>query len=136
LKEFSEAYDYIDGVKHDYTPICKNWTLGEKIVELTPAEVSRLSENAISWALSQNLEEGLTEYRNLPTNSKGAMPARHLAALAIAGDIERLEYYKRCFDQGDRLGFAYALHESQVNYPAQISAVKSIGFIFQGSKAS
>ncbi len=33
------------------------------------------------------------------------MPLRHLAALAIAGDVERLNSYKNSFEKGDRLGF-------------------------------
>ncbi|WP_414858990.1 DUF6990 domain-containing protein [Pseudomonas aeruginosa] len=44
-------------------------------------------------------------YRALPTNSKGAMPLRNLAALAIAGDVSCLANYQFSFEQGDRLGF-------------------------------
>lgn len=47
----------------------------------------------------------MAAYRALPTDSKGARPLRHLAALAITGDIGRLAKYQRRFEQGDRLGF-------------------------------
>ncbi|WP_411828772.1 DUF6990 domain-containing protein [Pseudomonas bijieensis] len=47
----------------------------------------------------------MTVYRKLPTEAKGGMPIRHLAALAIAGDAGRLDEYKRSFEKGDRLEF-------------------------------
>jgi hypothetical protein len=33
------------------------------------------------------------------------MPLRHLAALAIAGDLQTLSRYQRSFAHGDRLNF-------------------------------
>jgi hypothetical protein len=74
-----------------------------------------MSEKAISWARSQNIESGLMGYRNLPTDAKGAMPLRHLAALAVAGDVERLEGYKKSFDMGDRLGFVPYITASMID---------------------
>lgn len=68
-------------------------------------DIIRLSDKAISWARSQNIDEGLRVYRALPTDVKGAMPIRHLAALAMAGDTGRLDDYKKSFEKGDRLGF-------------------------------
>ncbi|MHA6044579.1 DUF6990 domain-containing protein, partial [Pseudomonas aeruginosa] len=77
----------------------------EKIVDFSLDDVVRLSQSAISWASAQDIEKGLAAYRALPTNSKGAMPLRHLAALAIAGDVSCLANYQFSFEQGDRLGF-------------------------------
>ncbi|RMQ97899.1 hypothetical protein ALP94_02834 [Pseudomonas savastanoi pv. glycinea] len=74
-----------------------------------------MSESAISWARSQNIESGLMFYRNLPTDSKGAMPLRHLAALAIAGDVERLDGYKKSFEVGDRLGFVPYITDAMID---------------------
>lgn len=72
---------------------------------ITTQQVVNLSEKTISWAKSCNISEGLKALRNLPTNSIGAMPARHLAALAGAGDVETLSRYRDSFVAGDRLGF-------------------------------
>ena len=33
------------------------------------------------------------------------MPMRHLAALALAGDVAKLKSYQASFEAGDRLGF-------------------------------
>lgn len=104
-KQFSEVISFIygEGVKHD--PVIVSNELPEKLAEFSANDVLRLSEKAISWAHAQSLETGLTIYRNLPTDAKGAMPLRHLAALAIAGELNRLELYRKSFEQGDRLGF-------------------------------
>ena len=77
----------------------------EKIASFSVADVVRLSQKSISWASAQDIDAGLAVYTALPTNSKGAMPLRHLAALALARDVSRLLRYQQSFEQGDRLGF-------------------------------
>ncbi|WP_080278340.1 DUF6990 domain-containing protein [Stenotrophomonas indicatrix] len=104
-EEFSTAAGLILGKGRYYSPVIVSNELPERLVELSANDVSRLSEKAISWAHAQSLEDGLAAYRNLPTDAKGAMPLRHLAALAIAGEVDRLESYRRNFELGDRLGF-------------------------------
>ncbi|WP_313282762.1 DUF6990 domain-containing protein [Stenotrophomonas indicatrix] len=104
-EEFSTTVGLILGEGRDHVPVIVSNELPEKLVELSANDVSRLSEKAITWAHAQSLEDGLAAYRNLPTDAKGAMPLRHLAALAIAGEVDRLESYRRHFELGDRLGF-------------------------------
>jgi hypothetical protein len=104
-KEFSEAVSLILGDGGSNAPIIVSNEAPEKLSDFSSDDVIRLSEKAISWARSQSIEEGLTVYRQLPTDVKGAMPIRHLAALAIAGDTGRLDEYKKNFEKGDRLGF-------------------------------
>lgn len=104
-EEFSTAVGLILGEVKDHVPVVVSNDPPEKLVEFSANDVSRLSEKAISWAHAQSLEDGLATYRNLPTDAKGAMPLRHLAALAIAGEVDRLESYRRNFELGDRLGF-------------------------------
>ncbi|WP_414492909.1 DUF6990 domain-containing protein [Stenotrophomonas maltophilia] len=104
-EEFSTAVGLILGEVKDHVPVVVSTELPEKLAELSASDVSRWSEKAISWAHAQSLEDGLAAYRNLPTDAKGAMPLRHLAALAIAGEVDRLESYRRKFELGDRLGF-------------------------------
>lgn len=104
-KEFSEVVSFIFGEGVKYDPVIVSNELPEKLPELLDADILRLAERAVTWANAQSLEAGLTAYRNLPKDAKGAMPLRHLAALAIAGDVGRLEGYKKSFDEGDRLGF-------------------------------
>jgi hypothetical protein len=121
LKKFSETSKFIGGNDNNFMPLCINWALGEKIVDLTAAEISRLSENALSWALSQNLEEGLKRYRNLPTVWAVEIPVRHLAALALAGEVARLGYYQRCFDQGDRQDFGLSISVEMIERAISIA---------------
>lgn len=104
-KEFSAAVSSILGERGGNTPVVVSNEAPEKLSNFSSDDVIRLSERAMSWAHSQNLDAGLAVYRNLPTDSKGAMPIRHLAALAIAGDIGCLAGYKDSFQRGDRLGF-------------------------------
>lgn len=104
-KDFSEAVSFILGDGGGCAPIIVRNEMPEKLSSFSSDYVVRASEKAISWARSQSIDEGLTVYRKLSTEAKGAMPIRHLAALAIAGDIGRLEEYKKSFEKGDRLGF-------------------------------
>lgn len=104
-KEFSEAVSLILGDGGSNAPIIVSNEAPEKLSDFSSDDVIRLSEKAMSWARSQSIEEGLTVYRQLSTDVKGAMPIRHLAALAIAGDTGRLDEYKKNFEKGDRLGF-------------------------------
>lgn len=104
-REFSEAAGFILGESRDFVPIIVNRDPPEKLDSVCYDDVLRISEKVISWASSQDLTAGLASYRELPTTVKGAMPLRHLAALAIARDIKRLEHYRQSFQKGDRLGF-------------------------------
>lgn len=104
-KKFSEAVQVIFGKKTGFTPVVVSKEPCMEFASISAEDVQRLSDGAISWAQSQGLGAGLSAYRNLPTDAKGEMPLRHLAALAIAGDVERLNSYKNSFEKGDRLGF-------------------------------
>jgi hypothetical protein len=68
-------------------------------------DVKAISDAYIDWGRNYDMDAGLKALRELPTDSIGAMPARHLAALAAHGDVERLTYYRDCFAKGDRAGF-------------------------------
>lgn len=114
-QEFSEAVAFVWGGEDGYSPVIVSNEPPEKLPKFSSDDVLRLSEKAIAWARAQHIESGLMVYRNLPTDSKGAMPLRHLAALAIAGDVERLGGYKKSFDMGDRLGFVPYINDGMIN---------------------
>jgi hypothetical protein len=73
---------------------------------ITRDDVVKHSDEAIAWAKSCDIDAGLKTLRELPTNSKGAFPRRHLAALAEAGDVETLTRYRDSFASGERAGFS------------------------------
>lgn len=104
-KKFTAAAEFILGEAGDHEPVIVRNDVPEKIVDFSMSEIVRLSQDAILWARAQDLEKELATYRTLPTDAKGAMPLRHLAALAVAGQVERLTTYKISFEQGDRLEF-------------------------------
>lgn len=104
-RAFSEAVSFILGRQRDHVPIVLNSEPAQKLASISTADISRIAGDAVSWASSQSLESGLTAYRMLPTDAKGELPLRHLAALAMAHDIDRLESYRQSFEAGNRLGF-------------------------------
>jgi hypothetical protein len=78
------------------------------------AEIEDISNNMEAWAQAQDVEKHLAVLRELPTTSLGAMPKRHLAALAVNGDIEILTHYQESFAKGDRLGFVPYIDEGYI----------------------
>jgi hypothetical protein len=68
-------------------------------------DVAEISDAYIKWGRNYDMVAGLKALRDLPTDCIGAMPARHLAALAAYGDVDTLAQYLNSFAQGDRLGF-------------------------------
>lgn len=104
---FSKAESEIYGEKNNHEPIIiSNYSdfVIEK-PEITSDDVRTLSDKMIAWAKAQNIELGLKKYRGLPTDAKGALPVRHLAALALHGDFKKLKHYQAAFEKGDRLDF-------------------------------
>lgn len=103
--DFSFAVSVILGEDLDFVPII-NSNLGvSKLNSIGREEVERLSNDALEWASVQNLSEGLTRYRELPPDSKGDLPVRHLAALALDGRVQKLREYMEGFERGERMGF-------------------------------
>ena len=64
-----------------------------------------VSEEAIAWAKSQDLNVCLKKYANLPTDASGNAPLKHLTSLALLRDLGTLKHYQDSFENGDRLGF-------------------------------
>lgn len=71
--------------------------------------------------VSSDIDAGLAVYKALPTNSKGAMPLQHLAALALARDVSCLLRYQKSFEQGDRLGFVPYIGPEMIDRALQLA---------------
>ena len=71
----------------------------------TDAEIDGVCAGWLGWASGADLDAGMAALLDKDANRSGAMPARHLAALAASGSIEVLESYWRAFAEGDRIGF-------------------------------
>lgn len=76
-----------------------------KINELSEKTLNPIIDEILEWAKSVDINGEITRHAQLPTNSRGAMPLRHLAALALLGDTETLQMYRTSFKLGNRLDF-------------------------------
>lgn len=104
-KKFSNAGGVILGKEGMHHPIASMQEIPKKIANPAAGDVIGMSDEVLSWAKNQNIEMALEIYRGISTDAKGAMPVRHLAALAIGGGIEKLLSYRDSFERGNRLGF-------------------------------
>jgi len=105
--EFSAACSQIENERDDYSMpfiVPWNWS-GVRVPEIKEEHIHQESQQAIDWAREQDLHQALLDYAALPTNAIGALPPRHLAALALLGDIEKLKFYQSSFEAGNRLDF-------------------------------
>lgn len=124
---FSKAAAEISGDLSDFEPIVQGDRSIMKLRRLSRSELREMVAGVLSWASVADVDGGLAGYRNLPTNAKGGMPIRHLAALAIAGDVPRLQEYERCFGQGNRLGFVPYVSLDMIRRAVAIAAKRGEG---------
>jgi len=104
--EFSSTYNHIRDRSSGRTAFIVPWNWhGVRVPEIREEHVHQASQMAIDWAKEQDLHQGLLAHAALPTTAFGTRPVKHLAALALLGDIEKLKFYQASFEAGDRLGF-------------------------------
>ncbi|SEH64430.1 hypothetical protein SAMN05660691_00590 [Rheinheimera pacifica] len=120
-RQFSEAVSYICDTEVDFEPIVSSNLPATKLSYVSQGSVLDLLDSAEKWAESQCIEDGLRRYCELQTDCKGAYPLRHLAALAVAGEVSRLEDYASSFLQGNRLGFVNYIKKEFIDRAAAFS---------------
>jgi hypothetical protein len=76
-----------------------------KQLVVTEKDVCLMSDDLVNWAKSVDIDMGIANLFDQNENQSGAMPARHLAALAASGDVETLTRYRESFARGERAGF-------------------------------
>ncbi|MFJ2995787.1 DUF6990 domain-containing protein [Pandoraea sp. NPDC087047] len=96
-----------------------------EISEISEATIIPITNEIIEWARSVDINSEIIRHAQLPTNTWGAMPLRHLAALALLGDTEKLEFYKKSFESGDRLGFATYISIEMIERTLEIAQTNS-----------
>jgi hypothetical protein len=93
--------------------------------EILESHVILMSEEVIAWAHAQDLDKGLQEYAALnPEECLGNTPVKHLAALAILGDLEKLKFYQSRFEAGDRLGFVPYIGQDFIDRAVELAEKK------------
>ncbi|MEX5832987.1 hypothetical protein AB3332_23715 [Ralstonia solanacearum] len=115
-REFSEmASALMNESDAEHEPISAMLEKPEKVSNFGEGDVDVWLRKIIAWAKSEDIEGGLAKYRALPTDSVGARPMRHIAALALAGDVEKIKGYLCSFKAGNRLGFVPYITESMLD---------------------
>lgn len=120
-KEFSEIVSQIGDEEYTPNPIVRWFEQPPNHPELTPDLVRLRAEEVLAWGRGADIEGGLAAYRDLPTSAPGARPLWHLGALALAGDVERLQGYQDSFRRGDRLGFVPYIKEDMIDRALEIA---------------
>ena len=119
--EFSDAVAFIFWEGKVFSPVIVSNETPQKLETISADNVVELSDRALLWAQNQDIDAGLALYRSSPTDAKGARPLRHLAALAIAQDVDQLADYKKSFEKGERLGFVPYITIEMIERSLQIA---------------
>ncbi|MCQ0970248.1 hypothetical protein MLD63_07415 [Paracoccus sp. TK19116] len=104
---FIAATDAVSGKNEGGYPLVVPWPPqdGVYVTQLDAEVVAEISQQSIDWGMAQDLDAALASMCAYATDEPGSRPLLHLAALALAGETEKLESYRQSFEAGDRLGF-------------------------------
>ncbi|VVE90281.1 DUF6990 domain-containing protein [Pandoraea bronchicola] len=94
-------------------------------INIEEETIISIANGVINWAKGVDINTEIHRHAQLPTNSKGAMPLRHLAALALLGDTEKLEMYRTSFELGDRLDFVPYISIEMIGRALEIAHAKN-----------
>ncbi|WP_449412554.1 DUF6990 domain-containing protein [Pandoraea soli] len=120
-KPFSETVTQICSRSTGTSPLACMRARPAKVVTIDEATIISITEQIIDWARKIDINGEIHRHAKLPTNSKGAMPLRHLAALALLGDTEKLEMYRTSFEFGDRLDFVPYISTEMIQRALEIA---------------
>jgi len=120
--EFTAAYCYVKNEPDDYVPFIVRWNFPSVCApEIKKEHIHQASKAALDWAKEQNLHQGLLYWAALPTTGFGTKPTKHLASLAMLGDIEKLKFYQSRFEVGDRLGFISRISKGHIDRAVELA---------------
>ncbi|TXR48436.1 DUF6990 domain-containing protein [Phyllobacterium endophyticum] len=120
--EFTNTVAKIFSRKEFHASLIVGWELKPlRQPDFTFEDIRALSTRLIEWAKSQDVDAALKRLRESRTDSKGTEPLYHLAALALAGDVDKLDYYQRSFEAGDRLGFVPYISKEMIDRAVEIA---------------
>ena len=117
-EKFSSYVDIISGANNKTTPLIVDFKINQVIYsqEFSGEDILNISKSIINWAEEQDLNSGLEKYAKLPPTSAGALPLRHIAALAILDKRDELKDYKKSFAAGGNAGFAPYITEDYIDH--------------------
>ncbi len=83
--------------------------------ELDEGKLKQISADILEWADRQNVNQIIYDYVAFPPDSELDLVARHLIALVLIGDVEKLKSYKENFRKGNPLGFVEEISKYRID---------------------
>uniref|UniRef100_UPI0035CF68F2 DUF6990 domain-containing protein n=2 Tax=unclassified Bartonella TaxID=2645622 RepID=UPI0035CF68F2 len=83
--------------------------------ELDEGKLKQICTDILEWAEQQNVNQIIYDYAAFPPDSELDLVARHLIALVLIGDVEKLKSYKESFRKGNPLGFVEEISKYRVD---------------------
>ncbi|WP_144756040.1 DUF6990 domain-containing protein [Bartonella saheliensis] len=83
--------------------------------DLDEGKLKQICTDILEWADRQNVNQIIYDYVAFPPDSELDLVARHLIALVLIGDVEKLKSYKENFRKGNPLGFVEEISKYRVD---------------------
>ncbi len=103
------AWTYIHAPQNRKAEFCIIDSCGDfkspERAEIVEQDVVNCGRRMIDWASSIDIEGAIDSHRAMPKYNVGSAPLNHLAVLAACGDVETLDYYWSCFENGIPMTF-------------------------------
>ncbi|WP_254474885.1 hypothetical protein [Bartonella sp. B1098] len=96
--------------------------------ELDEGKLKQICTDILVWAERQNVNQIIYDYVAFPPDSELDLVARHLIALVLIGDIEKLKSYKENFRKGNPLGFVEEISKYRVDNLLSLARGYRTGF--------
>ncbi|WP_039759048.1 DUF6990 domain-containing protein, partial [Bartonella queenslandensis] len=96
--------------------------------ELDKSKLKQICADILEWAEQQNVNQIIYDYASFPPDSELDLVARHLIALILIGDVEKLKFYKESFRKGNPLGFVEEISKYRVDNVLTLARGYRAGF--------
>ncbi|WP_375617138.1 DUF6990 domain-containing protein, partial [Bartonella sp. AP58NXGY] len=83
--------------------------------ELDEGKLKQICTDILEWAEQQNVNQIIYDYAAFSPDSELDLVARHLIALVLIGDVEKLKSYKESFRKGNPLGFVEEISKYDID---------------------
>lgn len=123
---FINAANYILDEKNDHKPMIKPWQseFRQRMPDFSLEDIESLVHRLIVWSKNQDIDVALREYQMECPDRPGQKQIYHVAALALAGNVNKLEYYQKSFASDDRLNFVPMVTSGIINRAVELAKNK------------
>ncbi|WP_273718281.1 MULTISPECIES: DUF6990 domain-containing protein [Bartonella] len=96
--------------------------------ELDEGKLKQICTDMLEWAEQQNVNQIIYDYVAFSPDSELDLVARHLIALVLIGDVEKLKSYKENFRKGNPLGFVEEISKYRIDNLLTLARGYRVGF--------